>query len=192
LFWELVVLRDTLAEFAAAFCFSQPGIRTLKELVGFLKTATSDDPLSAEVISAFTEETGWLARLGSYRNFFTHTAPMEWAAGVAFSIQDVRTLNDQSKVPKIYYPLPRDIEALTRERSTGVFYPSMESLLEASKRLSDRSTDPDALEYLHRTMNQFAGLAKTLLDRSPLAPAPIRFGPGDVIGEIQWTPGTSG
>jgi hypothetical protein len=191
LFWELAVLRDTLAEFAAIFCFSQPSIRTLRGLISFLRTSASADPLSAELLSVTNEtQGGWLARFASYRNFFTHVAPMEWAAGIAFSIQDVRTLSDQSRVPQIYYPLPGNIEELTRERSNGAFYPTMEKLLEASKRRADRSMDPDALEYLHLSLNQFAELAAALLVRSPLSPAPIRFGAEDIIGEIQWTPGT--
>jgi hypothetical protein len=192
LFWELAVLRDTLAEFAATFCFSQLGIRTLRGLLRFLKTASSPDSLCAELLSAADEKQGgWLAKFGSYRNFFTHVAPMEWAGGIAFSIQDVRTLNDQSMVPQIYYPLPGDIEKLTHERSNGSFYPTMESLLEASKRKPDRSADPDALDYLHFSLNQFADLATTLLGRSPLPPAPMDFGPEDIIGEIQWIPGSS-
>lgn len=191
LFWELAVLRDTLAEFAAMFCFSQPGIRTLRSLISFLKTATLADPLSAELLSiADVKLGGWLARFASYRNFFTHIAPMEWAAGIAFSVQDVRRLDDLSTVPQIYYPLPGNIEELTRERSNGAFYPTMEKLLEASKRRADRSIDPDALEYLHLILNQFAELAMTLIALSPLAPAPIHFGAEDIIGEIQWVPGT--
>jgi hypothetical protein len=67
----------------------------------------------------------------------------------------------------------------------------MESLLEASKRKPDRSADPDALDYLHFSLNQFADLATTLLGRSPLPPAPMDFGPEDIIGEIQWIPGSS-
>lgn len=192
LFWELAVLRDTLAEFAAMFCFSKPGVRTLRGLLSFLRTAPSADPLSAELLSITDEKLGgWLARFASYRNFFTHIAPMEWTAGIAFSVQDVRRLNDQSTVPQIYYPLPGNIDELTRERSNGTFYPTMERLLEGSKRRADRAIDPDALEYLHLSLNQFAELAKTLIARSPLAPAGIHLGPEDIIGEVQWTPGTS-
>lgn len=192
LFWELAVLRDTLAEFAATFCFFRPNVRTLRGLISFLRTVALADPLSAELLSITDEKQGgWLARFTSYRNFFTHVAPMEWAAGIAFSVQDLRKLNDQSTVPQIYYPLPGNIDELTRERSNGAFYPTMERLSEASKRRSDRGTDPDALEYLHLSLNQFAELAKTLIARSPLAPAGIHFGREDITGEIQWIPGTS-
>lgn len=192
LFWELAVLRDTLAEFAAMFCFSQHAVRTLKGLLSFLKMAALADPLSAEFLSVTDEKLGgWLARFTSYRNFFTHVAPMQWAAGIAFSVQDVRKLNDQFSVPQIYYPLPGNIEELTRERSNGAFYPTMEKLIEASKRQADRSTDMDALEYLHLSLNQFAELATTLIALSPLAPAPIHLNAEDIIGEIICTPGVS-
>jgi hypothetical protein len=104
----------------------------------------------------------------------------------------MRRLSDQSMVPQIYYPLPGNIEELTRERSNGIFYPTMEKLLEASKRRSDRAADPDALEYLHLSLNLFAELARKLIARSPLAPARIHLGPEDIIGGMQWTPGASG
>jgi hypothetical protein len=116
---------------------------------------------------------------------------MEWAAGIAFSVLDRRQLNDQSTVPQIYYPLPANIEQLTRERSNGAFYPTMEKLLEASKRQTDRSTEPDALEYLHLSLNRFVELAAVLIARSPIAPTPIRLGASDIVGEVKWTPGVS-
>lgn len=191
LFWEMAVLRDTLAEFAAMVCFRKPGVRTMAGLIKFLRSAASSDPLSAELLSITDEKRGgWLARFASYRNFFTHVAPMEWAAGIAFSVQDLRRLNDESTVPQIYYPLPGNIDELIRERSNGAFYPTTEKLLEASKRRADRATDPDALEYLHLSLNQFAELAKALIARSPLSPAGIHFGPDDITGEVQWTPGS--
>ena len=192
LFWELAVLRDTLAEFAAMFCFRKPSVRTSTGLIKFLKSSASADPLSAEWLSITDEKQGgWLARFGSYRNFFTHVAPMEWAAGIAFSVQDLLKLDDQSTVPQIYYPLPGKIDELTRERSNGAFYPTTEKLLEAAKRRAERTTDPDALEYLYFSMNQFVELAATLIARSPLTPSGIHLGPEDIIGDVQWTPGAS-
>jgi hypothetical protein len=190
LFWELAVLRDALAEFAAAFCLSRPRVKTVAELLRSLRTQASTDPIAQEIESmADRSRGGWLSRFTSYRNFFTHVSPMEWASGVAFTVQDSRRINDQLTVPQIYYPLPRDIEGLTDERSRGVFFSTMAALAQASARQPDRLFDPDALEYLHICLNHFVDFAAKLLLRSPLAPTPIRFTEEDLVGEIKWSPG---
>jgi hypothetical protein len=189
LFWELAVLRDTLAEFAALFCFSLSGIKIVSRLLKQLK-AEMADPLAKEFLRITDESSGgWLSRFTFYRNFLTHIAPMEQAMGTAFTILDIRRVSDTILVPQIYYPLPRDIEKLTRERSQGGFYPTLEALITASRSRRDRVFDPDALEYLHMCLNEFVELAVTLIDRSPIVPAAIQLNEQDVIGEIKWTPG---
>ena len=192
LFWELAVMRDTLGEFAALFCFSQSGMKSLGGLVKHLKRGNSADPLAKEFMNITDESLGgWLSRFTFYRNFFTHIAPMEQATGTAFTILDTRRLSDILSVPQIYYPLPRDIEKLTRERSRGNFYPTLEALVAALRSRRDRAFDPDALEYLHVCLNQFVELATTLVARSPIPPVPIQLTQEDIIGEIKWNPGTS-
>jgi hypothetical protein len=193
LFWELAVMRDTLGEFAALFCFSQSGIKSLGGLVKHLKKGSSADPLAKELINITDESLGgWLSRFTFYRNFFTHIAPMEQSIGSAFTILDTRRLSEILSVPYIYYPLPRDIEKLTRERSQGNFYPTLEALVAAQRSRRDRAFDPDALEYLHVCLNQLVELATKLVDRSPIPPIPIQLTQEDIIGEIKWNSGTSG
>jgi hypothetical protein len=193
LFWELAVMRDTLGEFAAQFCFSQSGIKSLGGLVKHLKRDNSADSLAKEFMDITDESLGgWLSRFTFYRNFFTHVAPMEQAIGTAFTILDTRRLSDTLSVPQIYYPLPRDIEKLTRERSQGNFYPTLEALVAAMRSRRDRAFDPDALEYLYLCLNQFVRLATTLVSRLPIPPVPIRLMQEDIIGEIKWNPGKSG
>jgi hypothetical protein len=193
LFWELAVLRDTLGEFAALQCFSLTGIRTVGSLAKRLKTGTFADPLAKDILNITSESLGgWLSRFTSYRNFFTHIAPMEQAMGTAFTILDTQRLNDTLSVPQIYYPLPRDIEKLTRERSKGNFYPNLETLIAASRSRRDRTCDPDALEYLHSCLGEFVDLATTLVSRSPITPVPIQITREDIIGDIKWKPGATG
>jgi hypothetical protein len=187
LFWELAVLRDTLAEFAAMYCFSLGRVKRLSNLTKLLQKNRHADPIAAEILRITDKSlNGWLSRFTSYRNFFTHSAPMESATGIAFTVQDVRKINDALMVPQIYYPLPGNIEDLTRERSHGIFYSSMAALVNALKHRPDRSLDPDALEYLHSCLNSFVELTKTLIAHSPISPAPIRFTAEDIVGEIKW------
>jgi hypothetical protein len=188
LFWELAVLRDALAEFAAVFCFSKVGVRTMSELRRSLGKNPPLDPLVDEIMLSTDQSSGgWLATFTLYRNFFTHVAPMEQAAGLSFTIQDMRGLPGGPSVPQIYYPLPPDIKDLTRKRSEGVFFNSLEDLSAAQSRRHQRTSEPDALDYLHGCLNQFAELALTLLARSPIAPKPIHIGSEDIIGEIKVT-----
>ncbi len=43
----------------------------------------------------------------SYRDCFTHSAPLHEIEGSSWAIQDLLTLKDGKTVPQIYYPLPR-------------------------------------------------------------------------------------
>jgi len=52
LFWELAVLRDTLAEFVASFCLARGGVRTLAGLLRSLKKQPSPDPIAIEVLNS--------------------------------------------------------------------------------------------------------------------------------------------
>jgi hypothetical protein len=192
LFWELAVLRDTMAEFVATFCLNRNGIRSLSGLLRDLKKAPSADPIAKELLTISDGAGGgWLFRFTSFRNFFTHVAPMELAGGNAFTVQDVRRIKGQIQLPQIYYPLPGNIEDLARERSRVGFYPTVAALVEASQRRPIRAEDPDALEYLHASLDRFVELAKSLVARSPLPPSPIHLTAEDIIGEIKWTPGSS-
>jgi len=193
LFWQLAVLRDTLAEFAAAFCFSRPQVTSLK---GLLKSLRQDpvpgDPIAAEILQSGDKSGGWLARFSSYRNFFTHVAPLEQAMSIAFTVQDLRALPSGLKMPQIYYPLPEDVEDLMRRRSSGPLFGSMKELATALRRQHDRGREPDALEYLHGCLNQLAELALKLTARSPMAPKPIHLTAEDMVGGVRISRRTDG
>ncbi len=188
LFWEIAVLRDSLAEFAAVFCLSQVNVKTMSGLGKSLRKSAPADPLADEILRSTDQSPiGWVSTFTDYRNFFTHAAPMEQAAKIAFAVQDMRRLSGGLSIPQIYYALPHDIKDLTLKRSQGMFFKSMEELSAASSRRHQRTSEPDALDYLHSCLNQFAELALTLVARSPIAPEPIHIGPQDIIGGIKVT-----
>lgn len=187
-FWEMAVLSDTLAEFAATFCFSRAKVRRVGSLVKSLNKDHPDDSLADEVLRATDQDTrGWLATFTNYRNFFTHVAPMEQAVNIAFAVQDVRPLPDGSSIPQIYYPLPRDAAEFNSKRSQGIFFNSLEELGAASRARHDRTSEPDALDYLHSSLNRFAELSLTMAARSPVAPKPIEISQDDIIGRVRVT-----
>jgi len=108
LFWETAVLRDVLSEFIAVFCIGRRDATTLSGLLRSLNKNPSTDPYAEEAIriSDPEKENGWLGKFGSYRDCFTHSAPLDLVRGSAFAIQDQIVLQDSSSVPQIYYPLP--------------------------------------------------------------------------------------
>lgn len=188
LFWEMAVLRDNLAEFVATFCLSRVNVASLSKLLDSLKKDPSNDQLANEIKQAADPKLlGWLATFTSYRNFFTHVAPMEQAAKVAFAIQDLRVLPSGVSIPQIYYALPKDIEGLIRKRSQGVFFSSLEELTAAAARRRERKYEPDALDYLHGCLNRLTELSLMLVARSPIAPEPIHINAEDIIGGVRVT-----
>jgi len=122
LFWEMAVLRDVLSEFIAAFCLGRNDATTLSGLLRSLNKAPSTDSFAEEVdrISDRNSSQGWLARFGSYRDCFTHSAPLDLVSGFAFAIQDMLILKNSS-IPQIYYPLPEDPDGPHAENALRVF-----------------------------------------------------------------------
>lgn len=187
LFWEMAVLRDGLAEFIAVFCLARRDATTLSGLLRSLKKNSSSDPIADE-ISRIAEpggSQGWLARFGSYRDCFTHSAPLNLASGYARAVQDLLSLSNGLAVPQIYYALPENPEILLANRSRGILFRSQEEAIAESVRKRERAKEPDALEYLYRTLCQLTELATRLIARSPLAPQPLVLGKDDIIGEIK-------
>ena len=187
LFWELAVLRDTLAEFAARYSFRFDDITTMRGLLSRLRKAMNAGALQDELVAIGDEETGgWVAVFTAYRNLFTHAAPMEQAAGVAFAVQDYRQLTSDVRLPCIYYPLPGDAKGIMKQRSKGDLYPSFEAFIAASSgKKPDRSNEPDALDYLASAVNKLGELAMRLLIHSPVAPKMIELTDKDLRGPIE-------
>jgi len=187
LFWEMAVLRDTLSEFAAKFCFARTGIASLSGLIRSLHKESFLDPLAKQLMEAADKKTGgWLAMFSDYRNLFTHCAPMEQAAGIAFTVLDTRVVSPELSIPQIYYPLPPDVAELARRRSTGSLFMTFKELLDASSgRQHERTSEPDALDYLQQCFNQLVQLSAVLAARSPIDAEPMHFGPEDIIGKIR-------
>ena len=189
LFWEMAVLRDALAEFAAMFCFARAGVTTLSGLIGSLRKNPSSDHLAKQLLEHADEaNSGWLATFSNYRNLFTHRAPMEQVAGIAFAVQDTRVLSLGLTVPQIYYPLPPNVAKLTRRRPNDPLFTTFKELVDTSAiRRPERTSEPDALDYLRSCLDKMAQLSLVLATRSPIDAKPIHLGPEDLIGEIRIT-----
>lgn len=186
LFWELAVLRDNLAEFAAKYLFGFERITTLKGLLKSLSQSEhQSDDLAIDLASAGSD-TGWLATFTAYRNLFTHSAPMEQAAGIAFAVLDHIELAGACSVPQLYYALPSNVQELVKRRSGGPLYKDFDELIAASTgRKPMPEAEPDALHYLHSSLSQMSLLAERIIRRSPTTPKTIHLTDADIIGSIQ-------
>jgi hypothetical protein len=177
-----------LAQFVAVFCLGRDGVTTLSGLQKSLKKKASTDVEANEFLSLSDKNTsGWMAVFGGYRDCFTHSAPLHEVEGVAWTIQDLLTLKDGKTVPQIYYPLPPDAEVLSRLRAKGPLFSSLKEMALNAGRKRERSTEPDALEYLHSCLYRITDLAARLRRRSPLAPQPVVITKQDIIGDIKVT-----
>jgi len=188
LFWEMAVLRDVLAQFVAVFCLGRDDATTLSGLRKSLKRTPSADADATRFLTLSEKDiSGWMATFGAYRDCFTHSAPLHQVEGISWAVQDLLTLKDMKTVPQIYYPLPRDAEDLSRRRSKGPLFTSLKEMAENSGRKRERSSEPDALEYLHTCLCQFTELATQLIQRSPLQPRPVVITKADIFGDIKVT-----
>jgi hypothetical protein len=187
LFWEMAVLRDMLAEFAATFCFLRSNITTFAWLANSLRKEPSHDHLAVQILEAADEgKNGWLSVFSFYRNLFTHSAPMERVAGLAFAVQDTRRIATNQTIPQIYYPLPANAAELSRRRSKGQLFKTFQELIDSSSRNPhERHSEPDALDYLSNFLKQLAQLSELLIVRSPIPPQSIEIPESDIIGEIK-------
>lgn len=188
LFWEMAVLRDVLSQFVAVFCLGREDATTLSGLLRSLNKNPSTDADAMRFVGLADKKlSGWMAAFGAYRDCFTHSAPLHEVEGTSWVIQDLLTLKDGKTVPQIYFPLPADAEELYRSRAKGPLFKSLQEMAENASRKRERSSEPDALEYLHTSLCQFTELAAELLRRSPLPPRPVMITEADVIGEIKVT-----
>jgi hypothetical protein len=187
LFREMAVLRDTLAEFIAQFCYSKSRINTLGDLLTWLHKEHASDDLAVQLFEVTDEsKRGWLWEFTAYRNLFTHRSPMELVAGVAFTVQDTRQIATEQSIPQIYYPLPPNAHELLRQRRDGPLFKTFQELLDASEwKRHERHSEPDALDYLSSCLNRLAQLSAFLIGRSPVKPQPIEIAESEIIGEIK-------
>lgn len=189
-FWEMAVLRDYFAEFAAQFVFGIGKVTKFSKLLPKLaREGVADDELYILLREAGNENPpGWLFLLSEYRNLFTHSVPMEKVANVAFAQLILSSLPDGRKVPEIYYPLPGDVMELAKRRAAGWHHKSHKEFMNDSihhYQNSNRETEPDALRYLHSVFEKMVAVAEMLISRSPLEPEMIHLTDKDIVGDVK-------
>ena len=181
-FWEMAVLRDTLAEFVATILLRVAGISTYRGLLKELRKNPVSDPFFQELLQAGDPNSGWITKFTDYRNLFTHVAPLQQISNRAFAVQDIRELLCGLRLPQLYYPLPMDAKTAADERQGR---PPKSGSVKFIPSRHVRASEPDALEYLHRCLCQYVEICKQLSSKSPIAARPIVLTPKDMIGPVR-------
>jgi hypothetical protein len=185
---DACVLRDYLAEFAAAFVYrlgESPRITSHAGLLKHLKRASSDDVLTKKLLEA-SAANGWLNELGSYRDLVVHSAPLALAQGRLWVWCKAIELAEGKRLPIVRFPLPAQPAAIMAARSKAD-YENFQMLIEQFAGSAD--VDPsmrDALRYAHTVMGDLAELALDLASHSPVAPQMPVLTDEDLAGPIQW------
>lgn len=186
---DACVLRDYLAEFAAAFAYHSPDaprIRTHAALLKRIKSADLDDTL-AQQLREISDTGGWLSELGGYRDLVVHSAPLALASRQLWVWCKSVRLPEGRRLPIVRFPLPPDPNAIMAARSKADFN-NFEALVEQFGRAAD--VDPkmkDALRYTHGAVTNLAALAVELASYSPVAPEMPVITDADLAGPITWS-----
>jgi hypothetical protein len=190
MFWEMAALRDYFAEFASQFVFGLGKVSKFSELKPKLSHVDmADDELAGILREAGNENpTGWLFLFSKYRNLFTHDVPMANVEEGAFAqLVHVRLAQGQAH-PEIYYPLPSDVQAISKRRKKGIHPQSFEDFINDSvhrNQTANREKDSDSLLYLHSIFEKMVAIAEMLIARSPREPEMMHLTERDIVGEVK-------
>jgi hypothetical protein len=187
-FAEACVLRDYLAEFAAAHVYTdvtRPGIATLAKLLPYLRKSELSDAVTNGFKTA-TADDGWLTLLGHYRNLVIHSAPLAMAKKHLWVWCQTHVLPRGQKLPVIRVPLPNDpagIMGLRSKTDYGKFSAIADQFAGAE------AVDVgmvDALRYSHEVLGRLGELAALLSQCSPVPPEMPVLTDEDLAGPIEW------
>jgi hypothetical protein len=186
--FDCCILRDYLAEFI--YNFSEDGSRKkdsveITTASGFLKKILSKVPNPNIIEKEFLEisaETGWLYKLGAYRDLVMHAAPIAIAHHRLLAVRGLIDLLGDKKLPIIRCPLPEDPSLINRIRSNRNIFNEYLNRIDDFRRASQGEIGKfDCLQYAHEVSRNLVCLAATVIKLSPVAPKMVHFTEEDII-----------
>lgn len=188
-FTDACILRDYLAEFAAAFVYklgTGQRVSTLSGLLKHLKQIGPGDTVTQKLQSA-SQDGGWLAELGAYRDLIIHSAPLALAQRQLWFWCKLVKLPCGEQLPTVRFPLPENPAEIMRVRSKSD-YANFEMLVAQFAGPAEVSPSmKDALRYIHRVTGELTSLALDLSKYSPVAPQMPVLTPDDLKGPFTWS-----
>jgi hypothetical protein len=185
---EACILRDYLAEFAAAHVYTDvvpSGVTTLAKLLPYIRRSQLSDVVTDGLKTA-TAGGGWLTLLGQYRNLVIHSAPLAMAKKHLWVWCQTHDLPRGEKLPVIRVPLPNDpAEIMALRRKTD--YEKFSAI--ADQFAGDAGVAAgmiDALRYSHQVLGKLGELAALLALRSPVPPEIPVLTEEDLAGPFKW------
>lgn len=132
--------------------------------------------------------TGWLHKLGVYRDVVMHACPLSMPNKKAWVRLDSINLIGSQQAPRIIAPIPRNPELIKLERNNYEFFQDFTKQVD---QFFDRSNDEDKsidlLEYSLEVMQNFSKLLWETIYLSPVQGEIMAFGPHNIIGDIKIT-----
>ncbi len=174
---ESCSLRDYLAEFVRLYVFQQyreEKVSTMGSLrKKILKNEHEHDAFAKELYEATEPDSanGWLAKLGDYRDLVVHSVPLAQARTKSFLVQKLSNLGNDKCLPSIALPLPANPGSISKKRSAGLYFSSVDEWFMAVQEDAEESRRAtDALEYCCFANSNLTKLATDIVKYSPVKP----------------------
>lgn len=188
---EAGILRDYLAEFVAKYALSTfvPADKTIRTMSGLIRVnvltrAKGKDDLAKILADATDPTSGWLARIGQYRDLVVHSSPLQSASHGMWIAESSMTCTDGGFIASIHAPLPKEPLQLAQERARGTAFTTPEDWIKETSG-ADILSNPDLLTFCAESVQALFGLALRCLDRAPFPPKTLQLGPDDLSGTIK-------
>lgn len=187
------ILRDYLSEFVFHYVIPNE-IKTEKHMTTtsrIYKKYYKDRGVETEFDKYFKEicsSTGWLHKLGSYRDLVMHACPLSMPNKRAWIRLGAISLSDAKQLPRIIAPIPKSPDLISTERNKFEFFTDFTGLIDQYfDRSNDESESIDLLEYSVEVMQNFAKLLCETIPLSPIEGQMMIFGRHNIIGEVKIT-----
>ncbi len=166
--YESCSLRNYFAEYISLFVFKNypdVNIFTMANLrKKILKSEYTSDDFANKLYQATDPKTGWIAKLGHYRDLIVHYVPLPQASNYSYLLQKSVNIDMDKKLPSIMLPLPDNPLEIMGIRNNNSHLTSkekdQEEFIEKIKQnLMESLNQTDALEYCSYSMEKLMELS---------------------------------
>lgn len=130
-------------------------------------------------------ETGWINKLGIYRDLVMHACPIAMSNKRNYIRTTTLSLPDNQLLPLVVAPIPKSPELIKIDRNSFKYFTDFQKQTDSFFDLSnDESSSIDILTYAISAMNDFTELLWRTISQSPLKGKILTFGPHNIKGPV--------
>ncbi|MEO0849485.1 MAG: hypothetical protein AAFY50_24135 [Cyanobacteria bacterium J06648_1] len=183
-------MRNYFAEYISSFVFKDypdAKIFTMAKLrTKILNKEYSSDEFANKLYQATDSKTGWIAKLGHYRDLIVHYVPLSQASNYSSLLQKYVDINNEKKLPSVMLPIPDNPLEIMDVRNNSSHLSSkeinQEEFLEKVKQdLKESINKTDALKYCSDSMSKLMELSTNLLKYASIKSDIINIPKEDLI-----------